>query len=61
MESAKHEVTGFGSGDRERDRLQVAHFTDHDHVGVLAQRAAKRGSERDGVRVDLALRDVAIL
>ena len=61
MESAKHEVTGFGSGDRERDRLQVAHFTHHDDVGVLTQRSAKRRSEGDGVRVDLALRYVAIL
>ena len=59
MNSAKHEVAGLGSSDCERDRLQVAHFTDHNDVGVLAECPTKRGSEGDCVRVNLALSDMA--
>ena len=53
-------MTGFRGRYRERDCLQIAHFANHDHVGVFPQRSAKRGSEREGVRVHLALSDVTI-
>ena len=59
MKSAQHKMTRLGGRDRERDCLQIAHFANHDHVG-FAQRGAKRGSEREGVRVHLALSDMAI-
>ena len=45
--------------ERGRDRLEVAHLADEDHVGVLAQRGAKRLGERRRVRADLALVDDA--
>ncbi len=38
---------------------RVAHFPDHDHVRVLAQRPAQRGGKGAGVRMHLALGDVA--
>ena len=55
VERAEHEVTGLGRGDRGRDRLEVAHLTDQDDVGVLTQRLAQRGRERLGVGADVAL------
>ena len=36
---------GLGGRDRERDRLEVAHLADEDHVRVLAQRLAQRLGE----------------
>ena len=35
VKSAENQVTGFGGGERELDRLEVTHFTDHDHIGVF--------------------------
>ena len=45
VQSAEHEMTRFRRADGERDRLQIAHFTDHDHVRVFAQRASQRRRE----------------
>ena len=59
MEGAENQVTSFGSGDGEGDGFEVAHFTDHDDVGVLTERATKSGGEGFGVGVDFALVDVA--
>ena len=42
-----------------RDRLQVAHLADEDHVGVLAERRAEALGERRRVLADLALVDDA--
>ena len=41
--------------------LQVAHFADHDDIGIFAQRAAQGRAERLRVRVHFALGDVATL
>ena len=54
-------MTGFGGGDGEGDGFQIAHFPDHDHVGVFPQRAAQGAGEGFGVDVDLPLVDVASL
>ena len=51
----------LGGGERGRDRLEVAHLAEEDHVGVLAQRRAQRLAEARRVRADLALRDDAAL
>ncbi len=61
VQRAEHQVTGFGAGERQADRLQIAHLAHQDHVRVLAQRAAQRVRERQGVRADLALVDQALL
>ena len=50
-------MTGLGRGQRGLDRLDVAHLTDEDHVGVLAQHPLQRGVEVGGVGADLALVD----
>ena len=52
VERAEHEVSGLGRRDRELDRLEISHFADQHDVGVLAQRRAQRGRERQ--RVSLA-------
>ena len=59
VQRAQHEVTRFRGADGERDRLQIAHFADHDHIRVLAQRAAQRRREGARVRMHLTLGDVA--
>ena len=61
MQGAEHQVARFRGGDGERDRFQVAHFTDHDDVRIFTQRAAQGGGEGLGVRVHFALGDVAAL
>ena len=43
---AEDEVAGLGGGQRGRDRLEVAHLADEDHVRVLAQRGAQGLGER---------------
>ena len=37
VQRGEDEVAGLGRGERGRDRLEVAHLTDEDDVGVLAQ------------------------
>ena len=37
VQRAEDDVAGFGRRDGRLDRLQVAHFADQDHVGVLTQ------------------------
>ena len=59
VERAEHEVAGLRGGDGEGDRLEVAHFADHDDIGVLAERAAKSVGEGFRVSVNLALGDMA--
>ena len=50
-------MAGFRGGQRGLDRLQVAHFADEDHIGILAQRALERLAEAHRVDADLALVD----
>ena len=45
VQRGEHEVAGLGRGQRGRDRLEVAHLADEDHVGVLAQRGLQRRRE----------------
>ena len=59
VQRREHEVPGLGCGERGRDRLEVAHLADEDHVGVLAERRAQRLGERRRVLADLALVDDA--
>jgi hypothetical protein len=48
-------VLGALCGERSRDRLEVSHLADEDHVGVLAESAAQRLGESLGIGADLAL------
>ena len=50
VQRAEDDVARFGRRDRRLDRLQVAHFADQDHVGVLPQRAANRLGEASARR-----------
>ena len=61
VQGGEHEVAGLGRGQRGRDRLEVAHLADEDHVGVLAQRGLQRGGEALRVGAELALVDHALL
>ena len=54
VQRGERKVTGLGDRERRLDRLQVAHFTDEDDVGVLAQRVLERG--REALRVGARLR-----
>jgi hypothetical protein len=47
---AHHQVAGGGGVDRGADGVGVAHFTDENHIGVVAQGAGNRVVE--GVHVD---------
>ena len=46
VQGREDQVAGLGDGQREPDRLEVAHLADQQHVGVLAQRGAQRVGER---------------
>ena len=59
VQRREDEVAGLGGGQRGRDRLEVAHLADEDHVRVLAQRRAQALGERRRVLADLALVDDA--
>ena len=59
VQRREDEVAGLGRGQRGRDRLEVAHLADEDHVGVLAERGAQALGERRRVLADLALVDDA--
>ena len=61
MQRRKDEVTGLGGGERGRDRLEVTHLAEEDHVRVLPQRRAQRLGEARSVSADLALRNDAAL
>ena len=50
VEGSEHEVTRLGGGQRERDRLEIPHLADHQHVRIFTKRRAKRGGERARVR-----------
>jgi hypothetical protein len=61
VDRREDEVAGLGRAQRGVHRLLVAHLTDQDHVGVLAQDAAQRALEGHGVHADLALVDDRLL
>ena len=50
-------MAGLGQGQRELNGLEVAHLTDEQDVGVLAEGGAQRPLERGAVEADLALVD----
>ena len=60
MERAENQVAGFSGGDGRTDGLQVAHFTDEDAIGILAQSAANGISEGRDVVMHFALGDNAV-
>ena len=57
VQGGEDEVAGLGGGQRGRDRLQVPHLADEDHVGVLSQGGAQAEGEVRRVGADLALVD----
>src|SRR5579884_1083406 len=61
VQRAEHEVARLRSSERGRDRLEVAHLADENHVGVLAERRLQRVRKARRVRTDLALVDDAAL
>ncbi len=61
MQGTKDQVAGFGTGKRQANGFQIAHFADQNNVRVLAQRRAQRVGKRQRVRTDFALVDQALL
>src|SRR5882724_2954285 len=59
MQRSEDEVTGLRSGERGRDRLEVAHLAHEDHVGVLAESGTQSLAEARCIGPDLALVDDA--
>jgi len=37
MQRSQNQMAGLSRGDRERDRFQITHFSNHDHVGIFAE------------------------
>lgn len=54
------EVPGHRRGQRDLDRIHVAHFADDDHVGTFTQRRAQCVGEARRARIELALRHEAV-
>ena len=61
MQRAEGEVTGFGDTQRRFNGLQVAHFTDQHHIGILTERGSQRIGKAFCVGMHFALIDHAIL
>ena len=62
VDRGEDHVTGLGGLERGVDRLEVAHLADHDHVGILAQRARAARRGRCACRCPIfALRDDALV
>ena len=61
MQRTKRQVARFRDAERSLDRLEVAHFADEHHVGILAQHRPERAGEAPRVAVNLALVDDAAL
>ena len=57
MQGSEDQVARFSGSDGGRYCLEVAHFADENHVGVLAERAANRLCKARHVVADFALRD----
>jgi hypothetical protein len=47
VQRGEHQVAGLRGLDGDLRRLEVADFADHDHVRILAQEGAQRGSKRE--------------
>ncbi len=45
MQGRKNKVAGHRRFDRDFCRFKVANLTDHDYVGILAQKRAQRGGK----------------
>src|SRR5439155_10079761 len=52
---------GLRGGDRQRDRLQIPHLADQDHVRVLPKDVFQRVGEGQGVAAQLPLVDQRLL
>src|SRR5262249_47652898 len=55
VEARQDQVTRLGGGQRQADRLRVAHLADQQDVGVLSQSVAQAGGEVAHLASDLAL------
>ena len=61
VQRREDEVPGLGGGQRDLDRLAIAHLADEDHLRRLAQRGAQGEGEGRRVAVQLALMDGRLL
>ena len=59
VQRREDQVARLGRGQSGRDRLEIAHLAEEDHVGVLAEAGAKGLGEAARVGADLALVDEA--
>ena len=61
VERREHQMAGFRRGQRDFDRLAVAHLADQNHLRRLTQRRPQRERERRRIGVQLALVHRALL
>ena len=61
VQCRQDEVPGFRGGYRRRHGLRAAHFSDQEHVHILAESGKQRGGEIFRVDADLALVDERLL
>src|SRR5207244_3359046 len=60
VQRCQNKMASLGRGDGEGNRLQIAHFSNHDHIWILPQRSAQRSSEGFGVGEHFPLGNVTV-
>ena len=55
MDGREDQMSGFRRGQHGGNGLNVAHFPDHDHIGVLTERKFERRGETQRVRMQFPL------
>ena len=55
MQSGKHQVSGLGRSYRRRDCFRIAHFTDHQDIGILTRNSLESRMEIGSVKLHFAL------
>ena len=61
MDSGEDEMAGFGGAQCEAHRLGIAHFPNHEDIGIFAERIEQGLLEAGSVAADFALPDVTFL
>src|SRR5207237_4620496 len=60
MQCCQNKVAGLSRSDCERDRFQIAHFSDHDYVRIFAERSTQCCGERVAESENLSLGNVTV-
>ena len=60
VNGGEDEVSGFGGVQGESHRFRVAHFSDHDHIGIFTKRVDEGLFEAGGIPADFTLANVGV-